>query len=62
MIDPSLDHIENTESRMLIRGNPQIDFARKRQVIVQKLANLITLPTAINQPAQQPANSSRATF
>jgi hypothetical protein len=31
MIAPSLDQVEKTESRVPIRGNARIAFARKRQ-------------------------------
>jgi hypothetical protein len=58
---PSSDHSEKTESRPPIRGNPKIDFARKRQAAARKLANTTTLPATINHTVQQHAASSRTT-
>jgi hypothetical protein len=38
----SPDHSEKTESRPSIRGNPQNNFARKRELPARKLANATT--------------------
>jgi hypothetical protein len=53
--------LKRRESRLQIRGNPKIKFARKPHFRPQKLANAITSPRSIIQLAQWLRETSRAT-